>query len=386
MAKKISVLIAENRRDTRELIKRYLMTEKVIEVVGEADTGPAAVELAGRLMPDIVLIYSEMQQMDGYEACEKIAETCRNTSVIIMAREIGAEQVRKAMVSGAKDYITLPLDINRLISTIRLTYKKSVKFEIPKASDESQDKKDRREGRIIGIFSTKGGVGKTTIALNLAVDMAKKTRKRIALVDLDLQFGDVALMANLEPEMTIADIMEETASIDTSTINGLMTEYTTNLMVLASPPSPEYAEYIGGESIREILAFLRQTYDYIIIDMASSFSDATLAALDFADEIFMVSAMDIVSVKNVKIGIEIMKSLEYPDEKIKILVNMANPKLGIGYADLERIFERKIDYKIPEAKKSLVRAVNKGVPHINARGLNKTNKALGRISKGIIKG
>ncbi|HKL10302.1 MAG TPA: response regulator [Clostridia bacterium] len=386
MAKKISVLIAENRRDTRELIKRYLMTEKVIEVVGEADTGPAAVELAGRLMPDIVLIYSEMQQMDGYEACEKIAETCRNTSVIIMAREIGAEQVRKAMVSGAKDYITLPLDINRLISTIRLTYKKSVKFEIPKASDERQDKKDSREGRIIGIFSTKGGVGKTTIALNLAVDMAKKSRKRIALVDLDLQFGDVALMANLEPEMTIADIMEETASIDTSTINGLMTEYTTNLMVLASPPSPEYAEYIGGESIREILAFLRQTYDYIIIDMASSFSDATLAALDFADEIFMVSAMDIVSVKNVKIGIEIMKSLEYPDEKIKILVNMANPKLGIGYADLERIFERKIDYKIPEAKKSLVRAVNKGVPHINARGLSKTNKALGRISKGIIKG
>jgi len=320
--------------------------------------------------------------MDGYEACEKISEECRNTSVIIMAREIGAEQVRKAMVSGAKDYITLPLDINRLISTIRLTYKKSVKFEIPKPIDERKDKKD---GRIIGIFSTKGGVGKTTIALNLAVDMAKKTRGRIALVDLDLQFGDVALMANLEPEMTIADIMEETASIDTSTISGLMTEYMSNLMVLASPPSPEYAEYIGGETIREILSFLRQTYDYVVIDMASSFSDATLAALDLADEIFMVSAMDIVSVKNVKIGIEIMKSLEYPDEKIKILVNMANPKLGIGYADLERIFERKIDYKIPEAKKSLIKAVNKGVPHISTRGSGKTNKAFGRISKGIMK-
>lgn len=382
MSKKISVLIAENRRDTRELIKRYLMTEKVIEVVGEADTGPAAVELSKRLTPDIVLIYSEMQQMDGYEACEKISEECRNTSVIIMAREIGAEQVRKAMVSGAKDYITLPLDINRLISTIRLTYKKSVKFEIPKPIDERKDKKD---GRIIGIFSTKGGVGKTTIALNLAVDMAKKTKGRIALVDLDLQFGDVALMANLEPEMTISDIMEETASIDTSTINGLMTEYMSNLLVLASPPSPEYAEYIGGETIREILSFLRQTYDYVVIDMASSFSDATLAALDLADEIFMVSAMDIVSVKNVKIGIEIMKSLEYPDEKIKILVNMANPNLGIGYADLERIFVRKIDYKIPEAKKSLIKAVNKGIPHISTRGPSKTNKAFGRISKGIMK-
>ncbi len=383
MGKKISVLIAENRRDTRELIKRYLMTEKAIEVIGEADTGPAAVELAERLMPDIVLIYSEMQQMDGYQACEKIAETCRNTSVIIMAREIGAQQVRKAMVSGAKDYVTLPLDINRLISTIRLTYKKSIKFEIPK---ETQERKDKKDGRTIGIFSTKGGVGKTTIALNLAVDMAKKSSGRIALVDLDLQFGDVALMANLEPEMTIADIMEETASIDPLTINSLMTKYMENLMVLASPPSPEYAEYIGGEAIREILAFLRQTYDYVVIDMASSFSDATLAALDFADEILMVSAMDIVSVKNVKIGIEIMKSLEYPDEKIKILANMANPKLGIGYADLERIFERKIDYKIPEAKKSLVKAVNKGLPHINARGINKTNKALGRISKDIIRG
>jgi pilus assembly protein CpaE len=383
MGKTISVLIADNRRDTRELIKRYLMTEKIIEVVGEADTGPSAVEMAGRLMPDIVLIYSDMQQMDGYEACEKITEICRNTSVIIMAREIGAEQVRKAMVSGAKDYLTLPLDINGLISTIRITYKRRIKYDNTRIEDVQNDKKT---GHLIGIFSTKGGVGKTTIALNLAVDLAQKTNKKIALVDLDLQFGDVALMANIEPERTLADIMEETASVDPSVINSLLTEYMPNLMILASPPSPEYSEYISGEMIREILSFLRQAYDYVIIDTASNFSDSTLAALDAADEILMVAAMDIVSVKNVKIGLEIMKSLEYADEKIKILVNMADSKLGISYADLERIFGKKIEYKIPEAKKSLIIAVNKGKPYIRTKRVGKINKAFGHISKGIMKG
>ncbi len=383
MGKTISVLIADNRRDTRELIKRYLMTEKIIEVVGEADTGPSAVEMAGRLMPDIVLIYSDMQQMDGYEACEKITEICRNTSVIIMAREIGAEQVRKAMVSGAKDYLTLPLDINGLISTIRITYKRRIKYDNTRIEDVQNDKKT---GHLIGIFSTKGGVGKTTIALNLAVDLAQKTNKKIALVDLDLQFGDVALMANIEPERTLADIMEETASVDPSVINSLLTEYMPNLMILASPLSPEYSEYISGEMIREILSFLRQAYDYVIIDTASNFSDSTLAALDAADEILMVAAMDIVSVKNVKIGLEIMKSLEYADEKVKILVNMADSKLGISYADLERIFGKKIEYKIPEAKKSLIIAVNKGKPYIRTKRVGKINKAFGQISKGIMKG
>jgi pilus assembly protein CpaE len=383
MGKTISVLIADNRRDTRELIKRYLMTEKIIEVVGEADTGPSAVEMAGRLMPDIVLIYSDMQQMDGYEACEKIAEICRSTSVIIMAREIGAEQVRKAMVSGAKDYLTLPLDINVLISTIRLTYKRRIKYDNTRIKNGQNDKKT---GHLIGVFSTKGGVGKTTIALNLAVDLAQKTNKKIALVDFDLQFGDVALMANIEPERTLADIMEETASVDSSVINSLLTQYMPNLMILASPPSPEYSEYISGELIREILSFLRQAYDYVIIDTASNFSDATLAALDAADEILMVAAMDIVSVKNVKIGLEIMKSLEYADEKVKILVNMADPKLGINYADLERIFGKKIEYKIPEAKKILIKAVNKGKPYIRTKRVGKINKAYDRISKGIMKG
>ena len=383
MGKKISVLIADNRQDTRELIKRYLMTEKIIEVVGEAETGPSAVEEAVRLMPDIVLIYSDMQKMDGYQACEKISEICRNTSVIIMAREIGAEQVRKAMVCGARDYLTLPLDINNLISTIRLTYKRRIQY---RGIEEKNDQDDKKRGRIIGIFSTKGGVGKTTISLNLAVDLAQRTKKKIVLFDLDLQFGDVALMANIEPERTIADLMEETASLDHNVLKNLLTQYMPNLMILASPPRPEYSEYVSGDLVREILGYLKQTYDYVIIDMASNFSDPTLAALDLADEILMVSSMDIVSVKNVKIGLEIMKSLEYEDDKVKILVNMANPKLGISYADLERIFEKKIIYKIVESKKALIKASNKGKAYVGNNRLGKINKAFASLTKGIMKG
>ncbi len=381
MGKKISVLIAENRRDTRELIKRYLMTERIIQVAGEADTGPMAVELASRLKPDIVLIYSDMQGMDGYEACEKIMEDSRDTAVIIMSKEESTEHVRRAMVSGAKDYLTLPLDLNNLISTIRLTYKKNTAVKTAK----NKVRQDKKIGRLISVFSTKGGAGKTTIALNLAVDIVKKSDKRVALVDLDLQFGDIAIMANLEPEKTIADLMDETSDIDQAIIHGFMIEYMPNLMILPSPPSPEYAEYVSGETMRNVLELLRQSYDYVIIDTASNFSDVTLSALDSSDEILMVSPMDIVSVKNVKIGLEIMKSLEYPDEKVKILVNMANSKLGISYSDLERIFEKKISYMIPEGKKSLTKAVNKGEPHINIKGPNRTNKAFDRITKSILK-
>jgi pilus assembly protein CpaE len=262
-----------------------------------------------------------------------------------------------------------------------LPYKKNTAVKTAK----SKVLHSKKIGRLISVFSTKGGAGKTTIALNLAVDIVKKSDKRVALVDLDLQFGDIAIMANLEPEKTIADLMEETSDIDQAIIHGFMIEYMPNLMILPSPPSPEYAEYVSGETMRNVLELLRQSYDYVIIDTASNFSDVTLSALDSSDEILMVSPMDIVSVKNVKIGLEIMKSLEYPDEKVKILVNMANSKLGISYSDLERIFEKKISYMIPEGKKSLTKAVNKGEPHINIKGPNRTNKAFDRITKSILR-
>lgn len=380
MNKRIRVLISENRADTRELIKRCLEMEKLIEISGEADTGPAAVREAIRLKPDIVLMYADMREMSGFEACERIMAANPSISVILLSPDGGVDKLKRAMTSGAKDFIVMPLEPNELVSTIRLVYKKRAVFR----SVHEEEGKRGGEGRVVGIYSTKGGVGKTTIAFNLAVAMAQRARGRIALADMDFEFGDVAIMADVEPERTFADLMEETGTVESDRLSTLGVAYLDNLDIYAAPPGPEYAEYIAGETVKGILEGLRRMYDYVLVDTGNDFGDVSLGVLDHADVILMVSPMDIVSAKNVKIGLEIMKSLEYPEGKIELLVNMADERLGVGYADFERIFQKKIRHKIPYERKRIVKAMNRGVTQMGKGGSLKVKKAFERIAKDLM--
>ncbi len=376
---KIKILIADNRRDTRELIKTYLSKDRTIKVIGEAENGKRALELSLQLKPDILLIYYNMIEMDSFEVIEKVTSESDHTIVIMTSEKEDVHLIKKAMVHGAKEYIKTPFVQETLIDTIRTVYEKEfIKKE--KYNQVDLERTKNTKCKIISVFSTKGGVGKSTIAINTALKLHKEINKKVAVIDLDLQFGDILLMVDKEPVTSIVDFINQSDEYTLDNLKLFMQDFQ-GISILSSPVSPELAEYITEEHIKEIIDLLKQAYDYIIIDNPNSFDEVTLTALDVSDTILFVTTMDIVSIKNVKVGLGIMKSLGYTDEKVNLVINKANEKFGIKLKDIYSIFDRPVGQVIVEDIKTVVTSINKGTPFVLSSGRNKISKCITKLAK-----
>lgn len=381
MLNKIKVLVADNRRDTRELIKTYLEKDRFIKVVGEAENGWQTLELTLQLKPDILLVYYNMNEVDGYEITEKVVSKLEHTIVIITSEKNDIDLVKKAMFHGAKEYIATPFVSETLINTIRLLYdKECVKNDSTKNNSQHTD--INISSKVMSIFSTKGGVGKSTLAVNTALALYKKTKEKVAILDLDLQFGDVLLMVNKDPKDSIVDFIEKSDEYTLENLKLFMKDYD-GISILPSPISPEYAEYVSQEHVTQIIKLLKQEYKYVIIDNPNSFDEVTLTALDASDTILMVTNMDIVSIKNVKLGLKIMDSLGYTEDKVKLVINKANPKFGIKLKDLKTVFEKKVTQVINEDIKTVVTSINKGIPFVSSFANSKISKTVYQLADQI---
>lgn len=381
MADKIRILIADNRRDTRELIKTYLEKDRFIQVIGEADNGQKALELSLVLKPDVLLIYYSMSELDGYEVTEKVTSESKDTIVIITSEKNDVNLIKKAMYCGAKEYLISPFYPEALVSTIKTLYKKEAAKRVtnnPQQNKQSTLDKENIQSKVISVFSTKGGVGKTTVAVNTAIALHKKTKDKVAVIDLDLQFGDALLMVNREPVNSIVDFIDRCDDYTVENLKMYMHDLG-GVFILDSPISPEYAEYVTQDNVIQIINLLKQEFKYIIIDNSNNFDEVTLTALDVSDMILLISTMDIVSVKNVKIGLNVMNSLGYPQEKVKLIINKSNEKFGIKLKDLKFVFEKNISQIIVEDVKSAVTAINRGTPFVESFSSSKISRCIYKL-------
>ncbi len=383
MTDKIRVAIADDIRDTRENIKTLLSFDQDIEVVGEAENGEEAVFIAKEVQPDIILMDINMPQKDGIEATQEITIEVPATTVVMMSVQKEQEYLKKAMAAGARDYIIKPFTSDNLVKTIHTTYETELKR---KSKLNVSNRKEEINAKIISIFSTKGGVGKTTLATNLAVTIARRTKKKVALLDLDLLFGDVAIHLNVSVKSTIADLAKEINLLDEDTIEQYLVSHFSGVKILPAPIKPEYAEYITAQHIEKIINLLRKNYHYIIIDTAQNFEETTLIALDASEQILFISTLDIPTIKNVKSGLEVMESLSYSDTKIKIVLNKSSEQFGVTYQDFEESLNRKIWAHIPEDNYTVIHSVNKGFPFVMTRSEKKVAKSIYDISSNIING
>ncbi len=374
---KIQVLIADDVKETRQNIRTMLNFDERIEVVGEAENGEDAVKLTKKVNPHIVLMDINMPVLDGIKAAEEITLSHPGTAIIMMSIQGEQEYLKRAMVAGAREYVIKPFSNDELIDTIVRTFEAEEKRKV--FLKEGIVDEEVIESRVITVYSTKGGVGKTTIAVNLAISIAKRAKKKVALVDFDLQFGDVALMLNIQPKRTIADLTEEMSRINDDIVDDYLIGHFSGIKVLCAPLKPEQAEYVTASHINQILQTLRQTYNYIIIDTTQSFDDITLTTLENSDDIVLVTTTDLPTIKNVKLGIDVMENLHYPKEKTKLVLNKATEQFGVKYRDIEKTLKMDVSSLIPEDNQTVITYANKGFPFILARSEKKVSRSINEL-------
>ncbi len=378
---KIKLVIVDDSYETRNNLRQLLSFDKRFEVIGEAENGEEAIYIVKESKPDIVLMDLNMPVIDGIRATEEITLNVPETTVIIMSVQGETEYVRKAMTAGARDYLCKPFNVDELSDTIVKTYnlesKRRERVAAPRAQEDIKS-------NVFTVFSTKGGVGKTTIASNLAVSLARSTKKKVALVDLDLQFGDIAIMLNVSAKNTISDLVKEFGQLDKNLLEEYMVTHFSGVKVLPAPVKPEYAEYITGNHVERIINTLRESFNYIIVDTSASFHESVLAALDMSDRILLVSTLDLPTIKNIKAGLDVMDTLHYPVEKIHIVLNKASEQYGIKYKDFESTLHKAIWSYVPEDNQTVVTSANKGFPFVMTRSETKVAKAVMEIGKTLI--
>jgi pilus assembly protein CpaE len=361
-----SVLIVDDIASVREDIKRLLYFEEDILVVGEAGDGKEAIQMAEELKPDVVLMDVNMPGMDGITASEAITTRVPDTSIVIISIQGEPEYLRKAMAAGARDYLVKPFSSSDLSETIRRvsnSYRMRPSRPTTPPVAETPPEPEAPARRIMVVFSSKGGVGKTVLSCNLAVYLAQETGKKVALVDLDLQGGDVAVMLNLSPGGTVAGLVQEEDRMEFSLVNTYLSPHISGLKVLPAPLRPEQAEVVAPEHVEEILSLLKNNFDYVIVDTSPLFNDLNLSALEMADDILLTFTRDLPAIKHVKTDLEILENLNLAG-KVKLIMNQSTLDYGIKLSDLEKSLNASPAAIVPYDEKTVLSSINKGHPFV----------------------
>ena len=358
MSDKIRVLIVDDVATTRENIVKLMQFHPGIEAVGQAKNGEDALFQAKALRPDVVLMDINMPGMDGITATERLTVESPGTTIIIISVQSEQEYLRRAMMAGAKDYLTKPFTGDELIQAIQQSVSRDRQIR-----DAMRLKSGvKPTGKVISVFAGKGGVGKTMLTVNLAVALAKRPDTRVAIVDADIQFGDVPLFLNLMPRSTIADVLPDAEHLDDKTLAAYMTPYSEALHVLAAPLRPEQAETVSGYLLGAVLKQLRSAYDFILVDTAAAFNEVSIAALDAADQVLVLTALDLPSVKNAKVALEVLQSLGYAEDKLQLIVNSVHTVGGIEPIEVQESLKKQIAMTLPMDGKTVVNSINQGAP------------------------
>jgi pilus assembly protein CpaE len=370
---KIRVVIVDDVSETRENVRKLLQFETDVDVVGLARTGKEAIQISQELNPDVVLMDINMPDMDGISATEAIRSRQPAVQVVILSVQSDQNYMRRAMLAGARDFLTKPPMGDELISAIRRAggmaqaeRSKTINVQpLPTAGNLGMlAAYSGPKGKIVTVYSPKGGTGCTTIAVNLALTLHNEDT-RVALVDGNLQFGDVAVFVNEQGKNTIVDLAPRAEELDPEIVEEVMLKHSSSgLHILAAPSRPEYAEKVSSGQFSRVLEYLKQIYAYVVVDTASLLTDVTLAAIDISDLIVLVSTQDIPSIKNCRLFLDLSQTLGIERERILFAMNRYDKRINITPERIAENLKQEVSSVIPLDEATVMKAVNRGVPFV----------------------
>ena len=328
---------------------------KEIEIISCEHIWDGVESLVAADPPDIILFgpgWAKTRVLGGYG---ELRRRQPGVAAILVTAEYSTDLRRQAAEIGFTGVFGIPIDSSELLLCIR---------RAAAAGPLDGRKAAKPKGRFITVFSTKGGVGKTVIATNLAVALTSTSAAQAIIVDLDLQFGDVGVMLKLLPKHTLHDLVG-LKSVDLGQLRALLTGFNEKVSAFVAPLQPELADLVTPDLVRPIFAWLRQAADFVIIDTPPCFNDNVLGVLDETDELYLVATLDLPSLKNIKLCLQTLRLLGFPKEKIRLVLNRVDKNLGLSVADVEAVFQEKVLVRIPNDS-AVPLAVNKGIPVILA--------------------
>ncbi len=346
-------------------------------------------DLENRLtgVPVVMVLGPSEAGDDSLSSVAAILRSHPEAGALLVADELSTSVLQQALRSGVRDVLAAPADAAQLVEGIqRVALDLTPSSPTPSTGPggEGLSELDGDPGRVIAVFSTKGGAGKSVIATNVAVSLAERCDKPVCLVDADLQFGDIAVMLKLAPEHTIVDAVSMLESLDANLLDSLLVTHTASgLRVLPAPLEPAFADQIGADEVVRIVEELRKICAFVIVDTPAYFNEVVLGLIEISDDVLLVAGMDIPNIKNVKIGLQTLRLLNTPMEKLRLVLNRANSKVKLEVSEVERTLQIKADALIP-SDVVVPQSVNKGTAVVNASPKSGVAKSLRQLAESFI--
>jgi len=352
MTNQIPTVIIDTEAQSIELIKLYLNELGYIQVTGEFSDIIGGYNAILEHRPSIVIIDISHKTELALDIISKISTNHKTCKIVVTSSGYSTETIIKAMRAGAREFLPKPLIKDDFVTAVN-----KIKEQV--SGFHSEEKKCR----IITTFSNKGGIGKTAIATNLALELANMTKERVALIDLNLQLGDITTFLDINPSFDISYVIQNLSRIDETFLLSSLEKYKeTNLYVLADPPYLEQAEDITAEQISELFDVLKQAFSYIVVDTSANFDGKTITALDHSDLILLITIVNLPAIRNCQRCLELFERLGYEKAKTKIILNRFMENDEIKVEDVEDVLGKKVYWKIPNNYFTIMSAINKGIP------------------------
>jgi pilus assembly protein CpaE len=373
-APQVAVAVVDNDQASRSRLAMQL---------GQGATPFSSInELASRLtgQPVVVVLGSSFADSPELTAAEQLLAARREVGAIMVTNQLTTQLLQEALRAGVKDVLEAPVDTRELAQAVAKVATSLTAQVAPASPSGPQLEADGDLARTITVFSTKGGAGKSVVATNLAVLLAQRSEKPVVLIDADLQFGDIAVMLKLSPQHTIVDAVSALDRLDTAMLQNLLVEHKpSGLLVLPAPLEPAFADQIGAAEMVQIVEVLRQFCSFVIVDTPAYFNDVVLGLIEISDDVLLVAGMDIPNIKNVKIGLQTLRLLNTPMEKLKLILNRADSKVRLDVGEVERTLGIKAEARIP-SDIVVPQAVNKGEPVVLSAPKSAVSRSLDELT------